>query len=126
MKYDPNTKRVQRDASDRERHRQIRERLTFPAPPTATEVTAAVDALVDEGLLPADFADRELKELGHALRDERQRQGLSVSDLAAKSGLDEAAIADLEIGRRTHSTLKILTVWANALGKRLHLTLSDA
>jgi ribosome-binding protein aMBF1 (putative translation factor) len=125
MKYDHKTGRVERDASDKERHRQIRERLRFPHPPTVSEVTAVVDSLIDEGLLRPDHAGRELAELMHALRDERERQGLSLAELATKTGLDAAAISDLETGERPYPPVEILTVWAHALGKRLHVTLSD-
>jgi ribosome-binding protein aMBF1 (putative translation factor) len=126
MKYDPNTKRVQRDSSDKERHRQVRERLCFPHPPTAVEVAAAVDSLVDDGLLPAEHAGHEITDLAQALRDERERQGLSLTELAVKTGLDEAAISDLETGQRQYPSLQTLAIWAQALGKRLRLTLSDA
>ena len=58
MKYDPDTRRAER--GDRERHQQIRERLSFLHPPTAEEVAAIVDSLVRQGLLPTDLASPEL------------------------------------------------------------------
>jgi hypothetical protein len=51
VKYDPITNRVERDAADKERHRQIREKLRFPGVPAAADVEAVVDSLVNDGAL---------------------------------------------------------------------------
>ena len=125
MKYDPETKTVERGPDDRERHRRIRERLSFSHKPTISEVTAAVDSLMNEGLLLSDAGIRESEAVARALKVERERQGLSLSELAMRTGWDEAEIADLETGQRPDASLQMLCAWAKALGKRLQLHVLD-
>ena len=50
-----------------------------------------------------------------ALRAERERQGLSLADLAERTGIDRAAIHKLEIGVNTNPTLATLSRYAGAL-----------
>src|SRR5262245_26902005 len=47
---------------------------------------------------------RPFRELIAALRAERLRQGLSLADLAARTGMDRAAIHKLEIGLNQNPT----------------------
>jgi ribosome-binding protein aMBF1 (putative translation factor) len=67
---------------------------------------------------------RPFRELVAALRAERERQGLSLADLAQRTGMDRAAIHKLEIGLNSNPTHATLTRYASALGARIewHLT----
>jgi hypothetical protein len=56
----------------------------------------------------------------------REASGVSVADVAKKTGLDEAALARLETeGVRTDTPVLTLMVYAAALGKRLSWTITD-
>ena len=68
----------------------------------------------------------ELAEALTLLRQERERQGLSLTDLAERTGIDRATISKLETGKVANPTLSTLTVYAGALGKRLSWSLTDA
>jgi predicted transcriptional regulator len=53
-----------------------------------------------------------------ALKRERQRSGLSISDVAKRSGLDRAVVSRLETGKQDNPTVATLMRYAAALGKR--------
>jgi transcriptional regulator with XRE-family HTH domain len=57
------------------------------------------------------------------LRRERERQGLSLTDLAERTGLDRATISKLETGKIANPTVGTLKKYAKALGKTLSWTL---
>jgi DNA-binding XRE family transcriptional regulator len=61
-----------------------------------------------------------------ALRGERERQGLSLADVAERSGIDRATISKLENGHLANPTLATLTRYAAALGKQVRLELVEA
>jgi hypothetical protein len=58
------------------------------------------------------------------LRAERERQGLSLSDVAERSGIDRAAIHKLEIGLNKNPTIGTLERYAGALGRQVNLSLN--
>ena len=58
-----------------------------------------------------------------ALRAERERQGLSLADVAKRTGMDRAAIHKLEIGVSRNPTLATLNRYADALGVRVEWSL---
>jgi hypothetical protein len=70
---------------------------------------------------------RPFRELIAALRAERERQGLSLADVAARTGMDRAAIHKLEIGLNSNPTHATLTRYACALGAEIewHLKTMD-
>jgi ribosome-binding protein aMBF1 (putative translation factor) len=53
-----------------------------------------------------------------ALKRERQRCGLSIGDVADRSGLDRAVVSRLENGKQDNPTTITLMRYAAALGKR--------
>lgn len=63
--------------------------------------------------------DNPVRRLVAALRAERERQGLSLADVADRSGIDRAAIHKLEIGLNRNPTVETLHRYARALGVRL-------
>jgi DNA-binding phage protein len=69
--------------------------------------------------------DPPYRELITALRAERERQGLSLSDVAKRTGMDRAAIHKLEIGLNNNPTLTTLARYAEALGQRIGWTLKN-
>ena len=68
---------------------------------------------------------RPFGDLVAQLKAERQRNGLSLSDVAERSGMDRAAIHKLEIGLNKNPTAATLVRYAGALGKRIAWTLTD-
>jgi DNA-binding phage protein len=62
---------------------------------------------------------RPFRELVAALRAERERQGLSLADVAERTGMDRGAIHKLEIGLNSNPTHSTLTRYASALGTRI-------
>jgi ribosome-binding protein aMBF1 (putative translation factor) len=56
----------------------------------------------------------------------REQQGLSLSDLAARTGMDRAMISRLENGQIDNPTIATVTRYAKALGKRVVVSLVDA
>jgi hypothetical protein len=69
---------------------------------------------------------RPFRELIAALRAERQRQGLSLADLAERTGMDRAAIHKLEIGLNRNPTFATLHRYAGALGARIEWDLKTS
>jgi ribosome-binding protein aMBF1 (putative translation factor) len=63
--------------------------------------------------------ERPFRELIAALRAERERQGLSLADLAERTGMDRSAIHKIEIGLNRNPTFATLSRYASALGTRI-------
>jgi transcriptional regulator with XRE-family HTH domain len=56
----------------------------------------------------------------------REQQGLSISDMAQRTGMDRAMISRLENGQVDNPTISTMTRYAKALGKRVVVSLKDA
>jgi transcriptional regulator with XRE-family HTH domain len=65
------------------------------------------------------------QELLRALRQERERQQLTLAQLAERTGYDPAVLSRLFTGRQANTTLATLARIANALGKEVVHTLRD-
>ena len=57
---------------------------------------------------------------------ERERQGLSLTELAERGGIDRATISKFETGKIPNPTIGALKKDAAALGKSLSWTLDEA
>ena len=68
----------------------------------------------------------QLHELLMQLRAAREARGLSLSDLTELTGMDRSALSKLETGQRANPTVDTLVRYAEAVGKRLVVSLSDA
>ncbi|MGH8563844.1 MAG: helix-turn-helix domain-containing protein [Gammaproteobacteria bacterium] len=66
------------------------------------------------------------QELLLQLKAAREAKGLSLSDLAELTGMDRSALSKLETGQRANPTVETLVRYAEAVGKRLVLSLTDA
>lgn len=106
--------KTERTPQEKERIRQIRERFQRERP-TLEELVASGDCAppVPQG------AYRQLRVLMHALKTAREQQGLSLADVAERSGIDKAALSRLETGAQTNPTIDTLWRYAYALGKDL-------
>ena len=68
----------------------------------------------------------QVDELLRQLKAAREAQGLSLSDLTERTGMDRSALSKLETGRRPNPTVETLVRYAEAVGKRLVVSLADA
>jgi DNA-binding XRE family transcriptional regulator len=57
------------------------------------------------------------------LKAAREKMGLSLSDLTARTGMDRSALSKLETGQRANPTIETLVRYADAVGKKLVVSL---
>ena len=68
----------------------------------------------------------QFAELLRQLRAAREEKGLSLAELTELTGMDRSALSKLETGQRPNPTLETLVRYAEAVGKRLVVSLADA
>jgi DNA-binding XRE family transcriptional regulator len=68
----------------------------------------------------------QFAELLRQLREAREQRGLSLAELTELTGMDRSALSKLESGQRPNPTLETLIRYAEAVGKRLVVSLVDA
>jgi predicted transcriptional regulator len=68
----------------------------------------------------------QLDELLKQLKAAREAKGLSLADLTELTGMDRSALSKLETGQRANPTVETLVRYAEAVGKRLVVSLTDA
>ena len=75
-----------------------------------------------ERLAALDQVEVLLKQLKAA----REEKGLSLADLTELTGMDRSALSKLETGQPPNPTVETLVRYAEAVGKRLVVSLADA
>jgi len=120
-----NGKRVQKKtewtAEDRERRRKVRE--LFKDKPTIEQLVACGEltgSTVPMGLY------LEIQQLLHDLKQARAAAGLSLAELADRTGMDKAVLSKIENGQHGIPTLPSLARYAQAVGLRLAFALTPA
>ena len=112
-------KKTEWTAADRERRRKARE--LFKDKPT-------IEQLVARGELSGNTVPLglyvQIQQLLHDLRQARASAGLSLGDLAERTGMDKAVLSKLENGQHGVPTLPSLARYAQAVGLQLSLTLA--
>lgn len=68
----------------------------------------------------------QLQGLFEQLKAAREQKGLSLADLTELTGMDRSALSKLETGQRGNPTIETLVRYAEAVGKRLVLSLADS
>jgi ribosome-binding protein aMBF1 (putative translation factor) len=68
----------------------------------------------------------QLEDLLAQLKAAREAKGLSLADLTDLTGMDRSALSKLETGQRANPTVETLVRYAEAVGKRLVVSLTDA
>jgi DNA-binding XRE family transcriptional regulator len=68
----------------------------------------------------------QLQDLLIQLKSAREAKGLSLADLTELTGMDRSALSKLETGQRPNPTVETLMRYAEAVGKRLVVSLTDA
>lgn len=66
-----------------------------------------------------------LQELLPQLKAAREAKGLSLADLTEITGMDRSALSKLETGQRANPTVETIVRYAEAVGKRLVVSLVD-
>ena len=89
------------------------------------EVIAANKAQARELLAQKRAADLAVTALMQSIQDERERQQLSLSDLAARSGIDRSNLSRMLSEASGNPTIRTLHRLAAAVGKRLIVALSE-
>jgi DNA-binding XRE family transcriptional regulator len=105
---------------DRARHKAIREKFQRERP--------SPEELFASGEYIGPIPQREFFELVATLAElkkSREAAGLSLADVAARSGIDKAALSRLENGVSDNPTILTLMRYAAAVGKRLTWSLQD-
>ena len=113
-------KRIERTPEEAARLEAIREKFQRERP--------TLDRLVASGEYAQPMplsAFLSLRLAATELRAERERQGLSLSEVAKRAGMDSAALSRLE-NKGGNPTLETLCKVAAALGKELVCSLRDA
>jgi hypothetical protein len=67
----------------------------------------------------------EMTQAVSALRQERQRMGVTLTEVSRRSGIDLGALSRLENGHQTNPTLETLSRYAAAIGKRFLWVIQD-
>jgi DNA-binding XRE family transcriptional regulator len=70
-------------------------------------------------------AREQLVRLLDELKAARESKGLSLADLTRLTGMDRSALSKLENGQRSNPTLETLVRYAEAIGKRLIVTIAN-
>lgn len=111
-------KRITRDrrltADEAAKYQAIREQVAGELPELAArhqERMAALD---------------QLEQLFQELKAAREAKGLSLADVTDLTGMDRSALSTLETGQRPNPTVDTLVRYAEAVGKRLVVSLTDA
>src|SRR3990172_9020604 len=68
----------------------------------------------------------QLEKLFTQLKAAREAKGLSLADVTELTGMDRSALSKLETGQRANPTVETLVRYAEAVGKRLVVSLTDA
>jgi len=68
----------------------------------------------------------ELQGLLVQLKAAREAKGLSLANLTELTGMDRSALSKLETGQRANPSVETLVRYAEAVGKRLVVSLTDA
>jgi ribosome-binding protein aMBF1 (putative translation factor) len=112
----------QKTADERAREQALREKLQKERPSLEDLVRAGAcdpDAVMTMGMY------FDVQRALQALKREREKCGLSIGDVAERSGLDRAVVSRLENGKQDNPTVATLMRYAAAIGKRFVWSYED-
>ena len=112
--------RTSRTAAEREELRAVRERFQREKP----SLEMVLEASEQTEAMPLGEYLHAL-DLLRALRQERERQHLTLAQLSERTGYDAAVLSRLFTGRQANTTLATVGRIANALGKQVVHSLRD-
>ena len=109
-------------AEERLREQQLRERLQRERPSLEDLVCAGE---CDSAAITTMGMYFDVQQALQALKQTRKRDGLSIGDVAERSGLDRAVVSRLENGKQDNPTVATLMRYAAAVGKRFVWSCED-
>lgn len=107
-------KRIERELTPAERAYELAERDKPEILKRAAEIKREHEAAL-----------RPLREALRAMREEREAQELSLADIQDRTGMSRSALCRMENDLNGNPTVSTLPRYADALGKRLLITLAD-
>jgi len=112
----------QKTTEERVREKAIRDRLQ--------ETKPSLDALIQSGDCDPDAVMTmgmyfDIQRAIQGLKQDRKRSGISIGEVAEKSGLDRAVVSRLENGKQDNPTIATLMRYAAAIGKRFLWSFED-
>ena len=112
-------RKIERNPDQRRRLQEIRGRFQQERP-GAEDLLARGDAT--EFVSLGEYLDLQAAVL--ALKKRREQMGLSLADVAKRSGMDRAAISRLENGIQVNPTVGTLYRYASAIGAQIGFSVS--
>jgi DNA-binding XRE family transcriptional regulator len=112
--------RPARTAEDIARHKAIRERFQREKP-SLEQLVASGE--YNEPLPMGEYLS--IRQAVFALKEAREAAGLSLAHVAARTGIDKAALSRIETGQNINPTISTLCRYAHALGKRWKWVLEE-
>jgi transcriptional regulator with XRE-family HTH domain len=109
-----------RTGEDLARYQAIRERFQREKPSLEELVSSGE---YNEPLPMGEYLS--IRQAVFALRKAREAAGLSLADVAERTGIDKAALSRIETGQHMNPTVSTLCRYAHALGKRWKWVLED-
>jgi DNA-binding XRE family transcriptional regulator len=109
-------------AAERAREKKLREQLQDEKP-SLEDVILNGECDPEAVMTMGMYFD--LQQTLQALKLERKQCGLSVADVAERSGLDRAVVSRLENGKQENPTVAMLMRYAAAIGKRFLWSYKD-
>ena len=119
MKIRSESRKIERSATEKARLKAIRAKYQREKPSLA-DLTARGATVVPLGTYLA------VQKLLAELRAARQREGLTLEQVAERAGMDKASLSRLETGKQANPTVDSLFRVAIALGKTIGLRLESA
>ncbi|HEX5103283.1 MAG TPA: helix-turn-helix transcriptional regulator [Pirellulaceae bacterium] len=102
--------------AERAREKSLRERLQREKP-SLDELTRSGECDPHSVMSMGMYFD--VQRALQALKRDRQRRGLTIGDVAERSGLDRAVVSRLENGKQDNPTVATLMRYAEAIGRRM-------
>jgi ribosome-binding protein aMBF1 (putative translation factor) len=111
-----------KSALERAREHALREQLQNDRPSLEDLIRAGACDPDDVMTMGMYF---DVQEALQALKRERGKRGISIGDVAKRSGLDRAVVSRLENGKQDNPTVATLMRYAAAVGKRFLWSFED-
>jgi predicted transcriptional regulator len=116
--------RIHRDMNwtpeDRTRQKAVRERFQRERPTLRQLVESG-----EYGPPIPNYIAFAIRVISHEMKKAREAAGLSLTDVAERSGIDKAALSRLENGVHDNPTVETLMRYAAVVGKKLTWSLQD-
>src|SRR5574341_767947 len=111
-------KRIYREATGEEkaRHRRIREQIEAELPDIKTQAQQQLTEALQRGIA--------IEHTMAVLKAERVKQGLSLSEMKERTGIERSTLSRLENQAAANPTINTLTRYAAAVGKRVCIVLA--